>query len=456
MSQFTLLKWNHLKTILFTIILLSLSIGTISGIPPIYATDTTIPSAKSNLDAAFTAATFVDKYKNLELTGERVSVTIKVKGESENMDPSKRAKEIRYLQSYVLKFLSFSKAVNVVSNQNTNEIVAQIDTAWIPILEQRNDVRYLTINDQQKNKEYLDSLSPKKQLTRGISAEKIVCKSGLELVIRINGSPACVKPETAIKMQKIGILFPQIQYRDLNNMNSFQATEKEITTIPASNMSIVNFYITDHDLNISHRGVEVVSTQGLFEFTINGIPIDGPKSMIETGPDTGRFYIKLELPDTINGRPLSQEDIVLIKYLDDSDYSGEKRVLVKSVPLTKTFAKVQTSGGGTRIGWEFTVRIYEPDANRDSKNEDKISLSKLEYRGDGGIRVTLANPGFDANSRYLTETGPNTSTFEVIIKIPRQIDGKTIHIGDEYEIRYIDKSTPSNTNEKVILKGRIG
>jgi hypothetical protein len=146
----------------------------------------------------------------------------------------------------------------------------------------------------------------------------------------------------------------------------------------------------------------------------------------------------------------------LIKYLDDSDYSGEKRVLVKSVPLTKTFAKVQTSGGGTRIGWEFTVRIYEPDANRDSKNVDRIPLSELEYRGDGGIRTTLANPKFDANSAYLLETGPNSNNFEVQIKIPRQLDGKTVHIGDEYEIRYIDKSTPSNTNEKIILKGRIG
>ncbi|MBL7018792.1 MAG: hypothetical protein ISR81_08095, partial [Nitrosopumilus sp.] len=45
---------------------------------------------------------------------------------------------------------------------------------------------------------------------------------------------------------------------------------------------------------------------------------------------------------------------------------------------------------------------------------------------------------------------------EVQIKIPRQLDGKTIHIGDEYEIRYIDTSTPSGTSEKIILKGRIG
>jgi len=299
--------------------------------------------------------------------------------------------------------------------------------------------------------------SPKKQMDRGVLVEDVLCREGLELVIRTNGNAACVRPETADRMEKAGMLFIPIKFSDLQKeIKSVQASETEMQTVPASSMSIVNFYITDHDLNIAHRGVEVVSTQGLFEFTINGIPINGPKNMIETGPDTGQFYIKLELPDTINGRPLSQDDIVLIKYLDDSDYSGEKRVLVKSVPLTKTFANLQTLGGGSRIGHDFTVRIYEPDANRDSKNEDKISLSKLEFRGEDGIRTTLANPKFDANSAYLVETGPNSNIFEVIIKIPRQLDGKTIHIGDEYEIRYIDKSTPSNTDEKIILKGRIG
>ena len=322
-----------------------------------------------------------------------------------------------------------------------------------------------------------DIESPKKQLKKGIAVEEIQCNVEHELVIRNNGMPACVKSETAEKMKKRGMLSDPIKFTDLNNeikepgmlsdpikftdlnneIKTVTASKKEIESIPASNMSIVNFYVTDHDLNLAHRGIEVVSTEGLFEFTINGIAIEGPESMIETGPDTGKFYIKLELPETIGGRALNQEDIVSIRYLDDSDYSGEKRVLVKSIPLTKTFANLRSSdSGGSRIGHEFTVRIYEPDANRDSKNEDRIPLSKLEFRGEGGIRTTLANPKFDANSGYLIESGPNTSTFEVVIKIPRELDGKTIHIGDEYEIRYIDKSTPSNTDEKIILKGRIG
>lgn len=299
--------------------------------------------------------------------------------------------------------------------------------------------------------------SPKKQMNRGISAEDVLCREGLELVIRVNGFAACVRTETAERMQNAGMLLVPIKFLDLEKeIKSVTVSETEMQTVPASSMSIVNFYITDHDLNLEHSGTEVVSTEGLLEFTINGIPIIGPENMIETGPDTGQFYIKLELPETINGNSLSQDDIVLIKYLDESDSSGEQRVLVKSVPLTKTFAKVQTSGGGSRIGHEFIVRIYEPDANRDSKDEDKISLSELEFRGEGGLRVTLDDPKFDANRGYLIETGPNTSMFEVQIKIPREIDGKTIHIGDEYEIRYIDRSTPSNTDEKIVLKGKIG
>ena len=291
-----------------------------------------------------------------------------------------------------------------------------------------------------------DIESPRKQMKMGISAEDVICKSELELVIRTNEMPACVKLETAEKMKDRGMLFTP----------EFTKVEKEIATVPASSMSVVNFYITDHDLNLARSAVEEVDTVGLFEFTINGIVIQGPKNMIETGPNTGQFYLKLELPETINGKQLSQDDIVLIKYLDKSNLSGEQRVQVKSVPLTKTFAEIETSGGGSRIGHEFILRLYEPDANIDSRDEDKISINKLEFRSEGGIKTTLANPKFDANSNYLIETGHNTSIFEVQIKIPRQIDGKTIHIGHEYEIRYIDRSTPSGTDEKVVFKGKIG
>ncbi len=270
----------------------------------------------------------------------------------------------------------------------------------------------------------------------------------VSIVIRDNGNPACVTASTAEKMKSLGIAF---------GLAPVSKSENQIQSIPASGESTVSFYITDHDLNLAHGGVEIIETDGLLEFTVNGKAIPGPETMIETGPNTGQFYVKLELPDTVNGRQISQDDIVLVRYLDQSDDAGEQRVLVKSVKLSKTFAKIQTAGGGgSRIGHEFTVRIYESDANMDSKEVDRISLSLLEFRGEGGIRTTLANPKFDANSAFLLETEPNSSTFEVKVKIPREVDGKTIHIGDKYEIRYIDRSTTSDTDEKVIFSGRIG
>ncbi|EPA06160.1 hypothetical protein BG20_I1629 [Candidatus Nitrosarchaeum limnium BG20] len=316
--------------------------------------------------------------------------------------------------------------------------------------------------------------SPRKQMDRGIAAEDVTCKEGHSLVIRNNGYPICVKSVTAQKLEKrgLGVIIAkedkidqtpstEIPIKDLektqtNTYNKTPQSSGNIREVPADAGSVINFYITDEDLNLAHNGVDVVSTQGLFEFSINGVSISGPSTITETGPNTGQFFVKLQLPDTINGRALNQNDVVLIKYLDASDSTGSNQTITKSIPLTKSYAAVETSGDSSRIGRVFTVRIYEPDANLDSQDNDRIPLSKLEYRGKGGIRTTLSNSAFDANSSYLIETGPNTNIFEVKIKIPRYIDGKLVDIGDWYEIRYIDSSTPSGTDEKVVLQGRIG
>ena len=195
-----------MKFIIFTLIPLILSIGIIPAIPFSNA-DSTVPSAKSNLDNAFTAATFADKYKDMQFTGKRISVVIKVSGESENTDPAQRAKEIRYLQNYVLKFLSFSNAVNVVSNQQKNEITAQIDTAWIPILENRSDVISVTVVEvQTTHNDHLDQMSPLKQVrVYGISPSNVNCKLDFDLILKkTDGSPACVTSETAEKLIQRG------------------------------------------------------------------------------------------------------------------------------------------------------------------------------------------------------------------------------------------------------------
>lgn len=321
--------------------------------------------------------------------------------------------------------------------------------------------------------------SPKQQLERGVAPEDIVCREDLILAILFEKNPVCLTKPTAEALQKrphVVITFPEPSPQkadDAPKVEKPQQTKStqsgaairgntgkaqaSIQTVPASSLSIVNFYVIDDDLNTSRSGVDIISTAGLLEFSINGVSIPGPDTIIETGPNTGKFYGRLDLPDTINGNPITQDDIIQIRYLDESGASGASSTSVTSIPLSKTYAQVQASGSGqTRIGHEFTLRIYEPDANLDSREVDRIPLSRIEFRAEGGIRTTLANDAFDANSSNLLETGENTGVFEVVIKIPRTISGKTIHIGDWYEIRYIDTTTPSNTNEKIVLKGKIG
>jgi len=143
--------------------------------------DSTIPSA-TIFDVDFTAATFVEKYQDLlQKGGKRVSVLIKVAGDVESTDPAKRAKEIRYLQSSVLKFLSFSNGINILSNQQKNEITGQIHPHWIEILEERTDVLSVTILDQYKLSKDGTILAPLKQIKAGVSLVDVICNEGLQV-----------------------------------------------------------------------------------------------------------------------------------------------------------------------------------------------------------------------------------------------------------------------------------
>lgn len=192
--------------------------------------------------------------------------------------------------------------------------------------------------------------SPRKQLSKGVAPQDVVCQQDLSLAILSNNVPVCVKQSTISMLEQRGYSFTLIKEQTqvtppVNSTKTPVLSQQEtptrsssstiagqtgkanvqIETIPASSRSIVNFYITDDDLNTSRNGVDIIKTHGLVEFYINGVQIDGPETMIETGPNTGTFYLRLELPAMINGSPITQNDIVEVRYLDESDSSGQQR-----------------------------------------------------------------------------------------------------------------------------------
>lgn len=215
--------------------------------------------------------------------------------------------------------------------------------------------------------------------------------------------------------------------------------------------STVTFYITDENLVTDHRGVMTLSTAGLVDFTINGIPISGPSSMVETGIDTGVFQLQLELPQSVGGKPLQNGDVVLMTYHQPSDYSGNPSTLTQSVTIsslpTTPAEPVQQS---INIGQYFTLYLNAPNYNLDSQVPDDIPLDLVEVHM-GGVSTTLADPAFYIGTGSLRETGPDTNVFSATFKIPRQIDGFPVDIGSTLEFRVTDNSQPVQSESSIFL-----
>ena len=213
---------------------------------------------------------------------------------------------------------------------------------------------------------------------------------------------------------------------------------------PATPGTVLTFYVNDINLSTDHRAVMTISTSGLVDFTINGTPVSGPGTMVETGVDTGVFQLSFTLPDSVNGKPLQDGDVVVMTYHQQADYSGHPTTVTQSKVLSSTRpSPVASSSPNVRIGQYFKLSIYAPNYNLDSMKPDDIPLDMIEFHM-GGVQTTLADSAFQVNPYTLRETGPNTDTFEVNVKIPKSVDGFPIEMGSTIEFRFNDQSSPSS------------
>ena len=105
----------------------------------------------TNLAYGYPASEFVFKYGTQFEEGEKVRVLVIVKGEPETNDPAKKAKEIRYFQSGVLKFIHFAGATNVISDTQKNQFTATMTTSLAEKVAVRYDVITVTVLDSSGN-----------------------------------------------------------------------------------------------------------------------------------------------------------------------------------------------------------------------------------------------------------------------------------------------------------------
>lgn len=110
----------------------------------------------ANYAYGLTASEFVAKYDNKFSEGKWVTVLVKVSGNPQSYDLTIRAKEVRYLQTAVLKFIHFAGARNVVSDIQENQFTATMTTSLADKISKRSDVVSITIldSDTKETKSY--------------------------------------------------------------------------------------------------------------------------------------------------------------------------------------------------------------------------------------------------------------------------------------------------------------
>ncbi|MBI3622731.1 hypothetical protein HY212_01450 [Candidatus Pacearchaeota archaeon] len=211
--------------------------------------------------------------------------------------------------------------------------------------------------------------------------------------------------------------------------------------------STVPFFINDGNLVTSHKAIMTISTSGLVDFTINGVPIPGPGTMTETAVDSGVFQLYLTIPSTVNGKPVQNGDVVVMTYHQKADYSGNPTDITQSVTISVTPSIPASSSSSSQsrvgIGQTFLLQLYAPNWNLDSYTPDSIPLNLIEFR-DGGLVTTLADPAFSIPTGDVRETGPDTNLFAAQVKIPRQVDGVPLDIGSTIEFSFSDPTEGSS------------
>ena len=215
--------------------------------------------------------------------------------------------------------------------------------------------------------------------------------------------------------------------------------------------STVPFFINDGNLVTSHKAIMTISTSGLVDFTINGVPIPGPNTMTETAVDSGVFQLYLTIPSTVNGRSVQDGDVVVMTYHEKADYSGNPNDITQSVTISVTpSVPVSSSQNRVGIGQTFLLQLYAPNWNLDSYTPDSIPLGMIEFR-DGGLVTTLADSAFSIPTGDIRETGPDTNLFAAQVKIPRQVDGVTLDIGSTIEFSFTDHTEGSSPATSHVL-----
>ena len=232
--------------------------------------------------------------------------------------------------------------------------------------------------------------------------------------------------------------------------------------VVSGNTAVVYVTVEDPDRNLNPEAVDEFESTTYPGVTIKITYSGGTRlseqaiSMRETGPDTGVFTGEYTLPSNA-----TRGDTITVTYYDKEDVAGVSRTVV-------AYASVVTSTGILSIdktsypyGGYVTITLTEPDLNLDPEKVDDIPTTTGTPGTSGTAGYVDIRTTSDPDGIYvkLTETGPNTGTFQGKVKLTsssstaaQQIQAKR---GDTITVRYVDAHDASGAQVEVVKTATV-
>ena len=211
--------------------------------------------------------------------------------------------------------------------------------------------------------------------------------------------------------------------------------------------------VDDSDVDTSSSSTQTIETDRV-TLTVAGLIVDLDE-LKESEPDSGIFETAIAIGTHVTGIiantvgtddvrtdtvRIEQGDIITVKYIDESDASGNENSVSDSATFDLRNAVLQSDKSVYVIGQDALLTLIEADLNLDSGTIDNVNLDRINWDSDaydGSLHDVRADLGPVPTN--LRETGENTGIFQVVITISDSIDGNALERGEEITLAYLDR-----------------
>lgn len=302
-----------------------------------------------------------------------------------------------------------------------------------------------------------ESASPSKQLKEGKAPEEVECKKGLELIIRTNGEPACVKPETAQKLVDRGMA----QYPTTSTVTPPVTTEESAS--PSESVSVRNFVVVSEESKASYIVDEEFLDGALDKLDI----LPGPVTAVGTTQQV-EGNLQLNSSDLTNPQALGPNSFTVnIESLTSDDERRDDRIrehnLESSLYPLATFTATSIAGApaeysqGEEISFQLQGYLTAREISVPVTFHVTATLTENTIEGKMSTEVQMTDFGFDPPDWAGIRTVENDFIIEVEFKmvedfskeilVEEPIEGAASVEASVPEVAIIDATEPEFSSE---------